>query len=123
MIWHPTSLSMRGIASRSIRRPLLHLLLVPASLGHQNPFGMLLFQHVLMNVEDVVSQAILVKTAQSLKPTNQLRLRRLNPGLMISSPIKILRHNIPAVVMMMVPQKMTWTIQKTPMLHRRCYEV
>ena len=106
-MWYPTSLSVRGIASGSIRKPLLHLLLVPALLGHWNPFGMLLFQHILMNVEDVVSQTILIKTAQNLKLTNQLRLRRLSPDLMISSPVKILRHDIPVIMMMMVPQKMT----------------
>ena len=97
---------MRGIASGSIRRPLLRLLLVPVSLGHWNPFSIPLFQHVLMDVEDVVSQAILVKTAQNLKLTNQLRLKRLSLNLMISSSVKILRHDIPAVVMMMISQKM-----------------
>ena len=111
MMWHLTSLAVRGIASGSIRRPLLRLLLAPVLLGHQNPFGMtlptasfteLLFQHVPMDVGDVVSQAISVKTVQSPKPTNQLRFRRLGPSLTISSPVKILKHNIPAAVMMMV---------------------
>ena len=106
MMWHLTSFSVRGIASESIRRPLLCLLLVSVLLGHQNLFSMLLFQHVLMNVGDVVNQAILIKTAQSFKLINQLRLRRLNSDLMISSPVKILRHDIPAVVMMMISQKM-----------------
>ena len=69
-------------------------------------FAKLLFQHILMDVGDVVSQAILVKTVQSLKPTNQLKFRRLSSGLMINSFIKILRHNISAAVMMMIPQKM-----------------
>ena len=123
MMWYWTSFAVRGITSRSIRRLLFCLLLVPVLLSHQNPFGMLLFQHVLMDVGDVVSQAILIKTAQSLKSTNQLRLRRLSLSLIISSLIKILRHNIPAAVMMMVPQKMIWTFQKTSMLHKRCYEV
>ena len=131
-MWYWTSLAVRGITSGLIRRPLLHLLLVPVLLNHQNPFGMtlptasfikLLSQHILMDVEDVVSQAISVKTAQSLRLTNQLRLRRLSPSLMISSPVKILRPDIPAVVMMMVPQKITETFQKIPMLHRKCYEV
>ena len=106
MMWYSTSLNMRGIASESIRKPLFHLLLVPVLLGHQNPFNMPLFQHILMNVENVMSQAILIKTAQSLKLTNQLRLRKLSSGLTISSSVKILRHDIPAAVMMMVSQKM-----------------
>ena len=106
MMWHLTSLDVRGTTSRSIRRPLLHLLLVFALLGHWNLFGMLLFQHILIDVGDVISQTILVKTAQSLKPTNQLRSRKLSSDLMISSPVKILRHDISAVMMMMIPQKM-----------------
>ena len=115
MMWHQTSLTVKGIASRSIRRPLLCLLLAPVLLGHQNPFSMtlpttsfieLLSQHIPMDVGDVVSQAILIKTAQSLRLTNQLKSKRLNPSLMISSPIKILRPNISAVIMMMVSQKM-----------------
>ena len=132
MMWHWTSLAVRGITSGSIRRPLLHLLLVPVLLGHWNPFSMtlptmsfteLLFQHVLMDVGDVVSQAISVKTAQSLRPTNQFKSRRLSLSLIISSPVKILRPNIPAVVMMMVSQKMIWTFQKTLMLYRKHYEI
>ena len=112
MMWHQTSLTMKDITSESIRRPLFCLLLVSVLLGHQNPFSMtlltmsfveLLSQHVPMDIEDVVSQAILIKTAQSLKLTNQLRLKRLSSDLMISSPVKILRHNIPAAVMMMIP--------------------
>ena len=72
MMWHPTSLGVKGTASGSIRRLLLRLLLVPASLGHRNPFGMTLptasfvepqFQRVLMDVGSVVSQAISVKIA------------------------------------------------------------
>ena len=115
-MWHPTSLSVRGITSESIRRPLLCQLPAPAPLDHWNPFSMTLptvsftkplFQHILMNVGDVVSQAISVKTAQSLRPTNQLKSRKLSPSLTISSLIKILKHNIPAAVMMMIPQKMT----------------
>ena len=132
MMWYLTSLGMRGIASESIRRPLLYLLLASALLDHQNPFSMtlstvnfikLLSQHVLINVEDVMSQTISVKTAQSLKLTNQLRLRRLNLSLTISSPVKILRYDISAVVMMMISQKMTWTVQKILILHKKCYEV
>ena len=116
MMWHQTSLIVRGIASRSIRRPLLYLLLVPMPLGHQNLFGMILpttsfteplFQHILMNVGDVVSQAILVKIVQNPKSINQFRLRRLSSGLTISSPVQILRHDIPVTVMMMVSQKIT----------------
>ena len=115
MMWYLILLAVRSIASGSIRRPLLHLLLAPVLLGYQNPFSMilstvsfteLLSQHVSMDVGDVVSQAISVKTARSPKPTNQLRSRRLSPSLMISSPVKILRSDIPAAVMMMVPQKM-----------------
>ena len=115
-MWYLTSLSIRGIVSKLIKKPLFHLLLIPASLSYQNPFSMtllimsfaeLLFQHVLMNVEDVVSQIISVKTAQSFKSTDQLRLRKLSSSLTISFSVKILRLNIPAVVMMMISQKMT----------------
>ena len=118
MMWHLTSLGVRSIISESIRRPLFHLLLALMLLGHQNPFNMRLpttgfpelqFQCVLMDVGNVMSQAISVRIAQSLRLTNQLRLRRLSLGLMISSPVKILRPDISVVVMMMVPQKMTWT--------------
>ena len=132
MMWHQTSLIMRGITSRLIRRSLFCLLLVSTLLSHQNPFSMTLLtvsfikslsQYVLMNVLDVMSQIISVKTAQSFKLTNQLRLRRLSSSLTISSLIKILRSNIPAVMMMMIPQKMIWIFQKTLMLHKKCYEV
>ena len=131
-MWHLTSLNMKGIASELIRRPLLHLLLAPTSLDHWNPFDMtlliisfaeLLFQHVLINVGDVVSQAISVKIVQSPKLINQLRFRRLSPDLTISSFIKILRHNIPAAVMMMISQKMIWIIQKILIFHKKCYKV
>ena len=70
-MWHWISLTVRGIASESIRKPLLCLLLASVLLGHQNPFSMtlltvsfvkLLFQHILMNVGNVVNQIILVKT-------------------------------------------------------------
>ena len=132
IMWYLTLLIMRGIINKSIRRPLLCLLLVPVPLNHWNPFSMicltisfarLLFQHILMNVEDVVSQAILIKIVQSPKLINQLRFRRLSSSLMISSLIKILRHNIPAAVIIMVSQKMIWTFQKIFMLHKRHYEV
>ena len=131
MIWHSISLNVRSITSKSIRGPLLHLLLTPTPLDYQNPFSMRLptvgfpeplFQCVLMNVGNVVSQTISVKTAQSLRPTTQLKLRKLNLSLMISSSVKISKHNISAAVMM-IPQKMTWTVQKTPILHKRHYEV
>ena len=131
-MWHQTSLIIRGIISELIKRFLLHLLLTSASLNHWNLFSMTLltvsfikslFQHILMNVEDVMSQAISVKTAQSLKSTNQLRLRRLSPDLMISSLIKILRSDIPAAVMTIISQKMIWIFQKIFMLHRRYYGV
>ena len=115
-MWHLTLLAVKGIASGLIRKSLLHLLLVPMLLNHWNPFNMTcltasfarpLFQHVLMNVGDVVSQAISVKIVQSLKLINQLRFRRLSFDLIISSPVKILRHDIPMAVMMMILQKMT----------------
>ena len=110
-MWYLTSLNVRGIASESIKRPLFCLLLAPALLGHWNPFSMRLpttgfpepqFQHILMNVGNVVSQIILVKIAQSPKLTNQFRLKKLNSGLIISSFIKILRYDTSAVVMMMI---------------------
>ena len=132
MMWYLTSLSVRRIASESIKRPLLCQLLVSALLGYWIPFSMtlltvsfaeLLFQHILMNVGNVVSQAILVKIVQSLKLTNQLRFRRLSSDLTISSPVKILRYNIPVTMIIMVFQKMTWTVQKILMLYKRCYEV
>ena len=102
MMWHLTLLSVKSIINKLIRRFLFCLLLIPMSLSYQNPFDMLLFQHVLMNVEDVMSQIISVKTAQSFKSINQLRLKKLSPSLIISFFVKILRHNIPAVIMMMI---------------------
>ena len=93
------------------QKALLYLLLAPTLLDHWNPFGMTLptasfikplFQHVLMNVKDVVNQIILVKTAQSLRLTTQFKSRRLSLGLMISSPVKILKYDIPVAVMMMI---------------------
>ena len=116
MMWHLTSLSVKSITSESIRGPLLCLLLAPALLGHWNPFSIRLpttgfpklqFQHVLIDVGNVVSQTISVKIAQSLKPTNQLRLRRLSPSLTISSPVKILKHNTPVTMITIISQKMT----------------
>ena len=68
-------------------------------------FTELLFQYVLMDVGDVMSQIISVKIVQSSKSINQLRFRRLSSDLMISFSVKILRHNIPAAVMMMISQK------------------
>ena len=123
MMWHPISLNVRGIASRSIRRSLLHLLLISTSLNHQNPFSISLFQHIPMNVGNVVNQAISVKIAWNPKSTGQLRSRRLSPGLTISSSVKILRHNTSAAVIIIISQKMTWTFQKTLILHRKCYKV
>ena len=70
-MWHLTSLSMKGIINKLIKGFLFYLLLVSVLLDYQNPFDMtfpimsftkLLFQHISMNVEDVVSQAISVKT-------------------------------------------------------------
>ena len=61
-----------------------------------------LFQHILMNAEDVMSQIILIKTVQSLKLTNQFKLKRLSSDLMISSSVKILRHNNIVIMMMMI---------------------
>ena len=66
-----------------------------------------LFQHISMNVEDAVNQTTSVKTVSSLKLTNQLRLKKLNLNLTISSSVKILRHDIPAAMMMIVSQKIT----------------
>ena len=131
-MWHLTSFAVRGIASESIRRPLFCLLLALMLLSHWNLFSMIflitsfikpLFQHILINVEDVVSQIISVKIVQSPKPTNQLRFRRLNPSLIISFLIKILRHNISAAVMMMISQKMIWTVQKILIFYKKCYKV
>ena len=69
-------------------------------------FIKLLFQHILINIEDIMSQTILIKTAQSFKLINQFRFRKLNFNLIINSLIQILRHNIPAVVIMIIFQKM-----------------
>ena len=55
-----------------------------------------------MNVENAVNQIILIKIAQSLKLTIQLRLKKLNSDLTINFLIKILRHKISAAVMMIV---------------------
>ena len=132
MMWCLTSPNARGTVSGPLRRPLLCLLLAPVLLGHRNPFSMTLpttgfteplFQPVPMDVGNVVSQAILVKTVQSPKLTNQLRLKRLSSDLMINSLIKILRHDISMAVMMMISQKMTWIFQKILMLHKRHYEI
>ena len=79
IMWHLTLLTVKDILSKLIRKSLLCLLLASVLLSHQNLFSMtlltinfikLLFQHILMNVEDVVSQAILIKTAQSLRLIN-----------------------------------------------------
>ena len=61
-----------------------------------------LFQYILMDIEDAVSQITTVKTVLSLKLINQLKLRKLSLSLTISSSIKILRHNISAAVMMII---------------------
>ena len=97
---------MRGIINKLIKRFLFHLLLVLMLLNHQNPFSMLLFQHILIDVENVMNQTISVKTAQSLKSTNQLKLKRLSLSLTISFSVKILKYNISAIIMMMIFQKM-----------------
>ena len=65
-----------------------------------------LSQYVSIDVGDVINQTISVKTAQSPKPINQLKLRKLSSGLIISSSIKILKSDIPAVVMIIISQKM-----------------
>ena len=65
-------------------------------------FTELLSQHVLINVEDVINQITLIKTAQSLKLTIQFELRKLNFNLIINSSVKILKYNISAAVMMMI---------------------
>ena len=79
IMWHLTSLSMKNIISRSIKRFLFFLLLASILLSHQNPFDIilpitsfteLLFQYISINVKDVMSQIISVKTAQNLKSTN-----------------------------------------------------
>ena len=110
-MWHLILLDVKSIINESIRRPLLHLLLIPILLGHQSPFSItfpimnfteLLFQHVLINVEDVVSQTISVKTAQNFKSTNQFRLKKLNLSLTISFSVQILRHNISAAVIIII---------------------
>ena len=64
-----------------------------------------LFQHVSIDIENVVSQITLVKIVQSLKSTNQLRFRKLNFDLTINSSVKILKHNILTVIIMIIPQK------------------
>ena len=111
ILWHLTSSDTKGIVSRLLKRPLLHLLLASALLDHWNPFGTslltvsfakLLFQHVSINVEDVVSQTISIKIAQNLKSTIQLKSRRLSLSLTISSSVKILKHNILAAVMTII---------------------
>ena len=132
MIWHLTSFNAKGIISRSFKKPLFHLLLILMPLNHWNLFSMRLlitsfikplFQHVLMNAGNVMSQIISVKTAQSFKSTNQLKLKRLSSSLTISSPVKILRLNISVAVMMMVSQKITWIFQKTLMFYKKHYEI
>ena len=114
-MWYLISFVIRGIVSRLIRRPLFCLLLASVLLNHQNLFSItllitnfieLLSQHILMDVKDVMDQIILIKTAQSLRLTNQFKLKKLSSNLTISSPIKILRPNIPAVMMMIISQKM-----------------
>ena len=114
IMWYLTSPNMRGTISKPPRKPLLHLLLAPALLGHQNPFSMilpttsfteLLFQHISMDVEGVVNQVTSVKTAQNPKSTNQLRFRKLSSSLTISSSVKILKHNISAAVMIIFQKK------------------
>ena len=65
-------------------------------------FTELLFQHILINIENVTSQTILIKIVQSLKSINQLRFKKLNSGLIISSFIKILRYNILVVMIMII---------------------
>ena len=59
-----------------------------------------------MNAEDVMSQTILIKTAQNFKLINQLKFRKLSSDLMISFSVKILKHNILVTVMMIIFQKM-----------------
>ena len=65
-------------------------------------FAELLFQHILINVENVMSQTILIKIVQSFKSTNQFRFRKLNSDLTISFSVKILKYNISAAVMMII---------------------
>ena len=112
MMWCLTSPDVRSTVSRPPKRPLLCLLLAPAWLSYWNPFSIILptasfaeplFQHVLMNVEDVVSLVTLIKTVQSPKLTNQLRFRRLNPSLTISSSVKTLKYDTSAAVITMIP--------------------
>ena len=64
MMWHLTSLNVKDIASELIKRFLFYLLLALMLLDHQNPFNInfptvsfaeLLSQHVLMNIENVMS--------------------------------------------------------------------
>ena len=114
-MWYLTSPDVRSIISKSIRRLLLHLLLVPVSLNHQNPFNMSLptadfseslFQCVLIDVGNMMSQTILVKIVQSPKPTNQLKFRRLSSSLTFSFSVKILKHDIPTAMIIMISQKM-----------------
>ena len=71
-MWYLTLFNVRDIISKLIKKNLFHLLLVSVLLNYQNPFNMILFitsfaeslfQHVLINVKDVVSQIISVKTA------------------------------------------------------------
>ena len=113
-MWYLILFTVRDIISKSIKRSLFHLLLILTSLSYQNLFSIIcltvnfiesLFQHILMNVEDVVSQAISVKIVQSPKSINQLRFKRLSSDLTISSFVKILKHNISAAVIMMISQK------------------
>ena len=132
MMWHLILLNVKRVISKSIIKFLLHLLLVSVLLNHQNPFSIILptvsfikslFQHILMNVEDVINQTILIKTAQSLRLINQLRFRKLSLSLIISSFIKILRHNISVVVMIMISQKIIWIFQKIFIFYKRHYKI
>ena len=61
-----------------------------------------LFQHLLINIKDVMNQTILIKIVQSFKLINQLKLRKLSSDLTISSFIKISRPDILAVIMIII---------------------
>ena len=63
---------VKSITSRLIKRLLFYLLFIFTLLNHQNLFSItlfitsfikLLFQHISINIKNVVSQTILVKTA------------------------------------------------------------
>ena len=114
MMWHLISFNVRGIISESSERLLLCLLLISTLLGYQNLFSTSLPttsftklqpQHILMNVKNVVNQITSVKIAQSLKSTTQFRLKKLSFSLIISSSVKILKHNISAAMITMISQK------------------